>query len=332
MGVLAGLLLGHQMSPGALESAPPAMVTAHEPVFVGVLPKVLDLSSVAHAKARASSTPVVALRTDPRPDALAAAIAARTAGAKGTVPAWLPSADAPTADAPRANPDVTPRTADAGRNDGAPREPAGAGVPHATKRIDRMIGRAFYQLAYSQQQNGHSRAALRGYARAAALDPSHASTFYNWGALLERQGALWKAVDKYVRAIWADPAHRFAWYNLGYLLQTHGEAERAIEVYESAIAAGAGHALTFYNLGWLEQTRGALARAARLYREAIARDPGHALAHYNLGYLLQLEGDLPAAAAQYRAVLEFDPDHEFARENLSDVEALLARALAMNRR
>lgn len=297
-GTLAGLLLGSQLSPVAIAPEAPAndaglgqafAVTARSPVGIGP-------SSAREPRPGPPAAPVY-----PLPRASATAVIASTAGLKGGMLRWQPEA--------------------ALRPNGAPAGTHHARTARQIQEIERALGRAFYQLAYSRQRHGDAEAAMAGYERAGALDPEHAATWYNWALLLERTDAPERAVDKYVRAIRADRSHRFAWYNLGYLLQRRGDVDGAIRVYERAIAVGATHPLTFYNLGWLEQSGGRHELAAQLYREALALDPAHVLARYNLGYLLELRGDAKGAAEQYRAVLEIEPRHALARASLDRLDA-----------
>jgi tetratricopeptide (TPR) repeat protein len=144
-----------------------------------------------------------------------------------------------------------------------------------------------YHEAWRLQRAGETGAALAAYRRAAAADPGHAATFYNWGYLLQRQGDAAGARAQYRAALQLAPQHAFAHYNLACLLDQAGDRQGALEHYRAAIAARPDFAWSYYNLGYLEQRLGHYREALANYRRAIERDPEQTLAYQNIATILR---------------------------------------------
>ncbi|HTU00287.1 MAG TPA: tetratricopeptide repeat protein [Candidatus Sulfotelmatobacter sp.] len=107
-------------------------------------------------------------------------------------------------------------------------------------------------------------AALDGYRRALALDPSHADAHVNLGRLLQEGGQAAEAAHHYREALRLAPEHVTAAYNLGTALEDLADRKGATAAYHRALALDPRLADAHYNL-------------ARLYEQA--RQPQAALRH-----------------------------------------------------
>lgn len=138
---------------------------------------------------------------------------------------------------------------------------------------------ALYGRAHRLQAEGDAEAAIAAFGRAAAADPSHASTFYDWGYALQKAGRVEAAIEKYRRALELSPSHGHAHYNLGFLLQQKGELVRAVASYREAALIDQDNPYVFYNWGEILRRQGDIERAIDLYRRASHlapdRQPGH---------------------------------------------------------
>lgn len=125
-----------------------------------------------------------------------------------------------------------------------------------------------YTLAHRLQADDRFDEAMTMYARAAALEPGRAVTFYEWGYALQRSGRREDAIEKYRRALELNPNHAYAHYNLGYVLQQEGDLEAAVESYRRAVVLDARNPFIFYNWGEILARQGDTAGAIDLYQRA----------------------------------------------------------------
>jgi tetratricopeptide (TPR) repeat protein len=108
------------------------------------------------------------------------------------------------------------------------------------------------------------RAARRAYEQAVKVDPTHLSSWINWGRLLHEQGAIREADKIYQRAIDQCGPDALLFFNRGVLLEDLGDTGAALEAYQAAIEEDPDMADCHYNL-------------ARLYE--VLGKPQHAIRH-----------------------------------------------------
>lgn len=122
---------------------------------------------------------------------------------------------------------------------------------------------AWHVLAFAQDAQGKSEAALASYGRALDLRPGHAETLFNRANVLHRLGRLAAALADFDLALISQPEMAPAWFNRGNALRALNRDAEAIESYERAIGLKPAYAEAHFN-------RAVALAAADLHEDALA--------------------------------------------------------------
>ena len=90
---------------------------------------------------------------------------------------------------------------------------------------------------------GRYEQAIESYDQAIALQPDHATSWYNRGNSLDNLGRYEQAIESYDQAIALQPDDASAWYSRGTSLAELDRYEQAIESYDQAIALQPDYAM-----------------------------------------------------------------------------------------
>jgi Tfp pilus assembly protein PilF/peroxiredoxin len=176
--------------------------------------------------------------------------------------------------------------------------------------------RNYFQSSLDLSEQGFDAAALQGFLRVAALDPS-AMTFYNVGTLQMKLGQPTEARASFERALTLDPGYAEASNSLGALLAQSGDVPAAIARFRAALENKPDFPDALNNLGYaLFQTERDDA-AYDLYQKALALQPEFPEALNNLGILFGQQGDLDRAESYFKQAVAKRPDYGEAANNLA---------------
>ncbi len=176
--------------------------------------------------------------------------------------------------------------------------------------------RNYFQSSLDLSEQGFDAAALQGFLRVAALDPS-AMTFYNVGTLQMKLGQPTEAKASFERALTLDPGYAEASNSLGALLAQSGDVPAAIARFRAALEKKPDFPDALNNLGYaLFQTERDDAAYA-LYQKALALQPEFPEALNNLGILFGQQGDLDRAESYFKQAVAKRPDYGEAANNLA---------------
>jgi Flp pilus assembly protein TadD/peroxiredoxin len=180
--------------------------------------------------------------------------------------------------------------------------------------------RNYFQYSLDLAEQGFESAAISGFERAAALDPS-AITLYNLGTLYAKAGRAPQARQSFERALQLDPGHFESSNSLGALLAQSGDVPGAIRRFRSALETKPDFADALNNLGFALFQTGEAKQAHELYQKALASRPEFPEAFNNLGIYFGEQGDLERAEAQFRQAVKLRPAYGEAANNLALVLA-----------
>lgn len=106
---------------------------------------------------------------------------------------------------------------------------------HSLKAGNRAKAQAVFNEAINLQQQGKLSAAISGYAKAVATDPSFANAYYNLAIAYRDAGYPARALDNYELALLANPQFTNARINYAILLQQDGYVVDALAQYEQVL-------------------------------------------------------------------------------------------------
>jgi protein O-GlcNAc transferase len=156
---------------------------------------------------------------------------------------------------------------------------------------------------------GRSEEAITSCEKALSVKPDYAEAHCNLGLILFEQGRLDKAATNYGRALSIKPDYAEAHFGLAVILHQQGRLEEAVTRFDRTIAIRPGLAEAHVELGRSLYELDRLDEAAASYRRAIEFKAGHAGAHFNLGQILTDQGSLKEGINCYEEALRIDPDH-----------------------
>ncbi len=174
------------------------------------------------------------------------------------------------------------------------------------------------------QSAGRLAEARECYRRALAVDPGHARTHNNLGALLHAAGDLEGATGHYERAYALQPDLVEARRNLGVAWCDRGDLQRAARFSRQALELEPDSpelrqqlASILYNLGVELERSERMDEALEHYEQALELRPDFADAALNCGVAHSFKGHAGAALAQYRRAISLRPDFALAHFNLA---------------
>jgi len=158
--------------------------------------------------------------------------------------------------------------------------------------------------------------AVREFAAARRLDPSHADYSNQLGVLFRRSGQNAKAIEAFREALAEKPQESVYAYNLGNALSAVGRTDQAISYYELALKSASNPAEVLNNLGQAHRQKGDSEQAIKAFNEAIRIKPKYLAPRLNLGVTFAKMGQYKRAIAEYQAGLAIDPDSKELHNNL----------------
>ena len=139
-----------------------------------------------------------------------------------------------------------------------------------------------FDLAFKNHQNNNLQDAQNYYQKVLKIDPDHAATNNNLGALFKDLGKTQKAKECYEKAIEVNPNYADAHNNLGNIFIELKEYQKAKDCYEKAIEISPNHLNAHNNLGIIFAKLGEHQKAINCYEKVIEIDPNYAGAYNNL--------------------------------------------------
>ncbi|MEZ5304702.1 MAG: tetratricopeptide repeat protein [Verrucomicrobiales bacterium] len=140
--------------------------------------------------------------------------------------------------------------------------------------------------------------AQRWFERALAIDPEHAQSLNNLGAVLQQSGDRFGAEASYRSASAADPAYAAPLQNLGVLLLKSGRADEAVGPLAKLVDLTPDDAEAWRTYGAALAEKGGFSDAEAAYRKALALEPDDAAAPIALAKISLLRED-PAQAKAF---------------------------------
>ncbi|MEO5335909.1 MAG: tetratricopeptide repeat protein [Magnetospirillum sp. WYHS-4] len=233
----------------------------------------------------------------------------------------VPIAPAPTQTAVKAPPPVASK---------APRPPLNPNAASPSGMREREALRLF-TLAADLHRQGRLDDAIKGYARALALDPRMADAYNNLGVALRSQKKFGAAVAAYRRSLTYRPDNPGVYSNLGNALRDANRMEESVAAHRRAVELADGSVEAVYNLALAQRDAGDLAAAMRGFEDVLRRQPDHVDCHWDraLGFLVT--GDLKRGFEEYewRWKLDRSPPRQFPQPAW-DGSALKGRSLLVH--
>lgn len=116
-------------------------------------------------------------------------------------------------------------------------------------RADPGDVRAARSIAWIHAQKKRWAAAAEWFAKAIALEPEHADTWYNLGFAREQLGDQQGALEALRRAADLNPRHDLAWYGIGMIHARRGEHAAAAEALQQSAGLQPMNGVAWYALG-----------------------------------------------------------------------------------
>ena len=173
-----------------------------------------------------------------------------------------------------------------------------------------------FNLAVKKHQKNDLNEAQDLYKQVLKINPNHASTANNLGALFEELGEYQKAIGFYEKVIKIDSKHINALNNLGTLFRELKEYQKAKSYLEKVIEINPKHVDAHNNLGVVHHELKEFQKAINSYEKVIEINPKHMDAHNNLGIVFQELKEYQKAINSYEKVIEINPKHVDAHSSL----------------
>lgn len=180
-------------------------------------------------------------------------------------------------------------------------KPAAPATPASQDRVglrEREAIRVF-ALASDHHRNGRLDDAIRGYARALALNPNIPDAYNNMGVALRALGKLEAAIACYQRSLSMRPKNAGVYSNMGNALRELGRLEAAAASLQQAIRLAPGNPEAVYNLGLVLRDIGQPDKAMQCFDAVLKARPDHVECRWDRALSLLLEGDYQKGFAEY---------------------------------
>jgi len=161
--------------------------------------------------------------------------------------------------------------------------------------------------------------ALQHYQEANRIQPDDPMVHRMIGSLYKKQKLFDLALREFEKAAQLDP-NATTYYQWGTVLDQKKEWEKAIRAYQRAIELNPEMVEAYINLGVNYQKRNQLELSMKAFLEAMRLQPKLAEAHNNLGYLYQQKGLIELARLEYELALQFRPQWDLPRINLMQLQ------------
>ena len=156
-----------------------------------------------------------------------------------------------------------------------------------------------FALAAEQHRQGLLDEAVRGYARALALNPRIADAYNNLGVALRAQGKFGAAVACYRRSLALRPDNAGVYSNMGNALREMGRLEAAAKSHQRAVKLSPGSAETIYNLGLVMRDDGRAEEALVFFEKAMSIRPDYPDCRWDRALNMLQRGNYEEGFAEY---------------------------------
>lgn len=187
------------------------------------------------------------------------------------------------------------------------------------EKVEKFNTEKVFTDAVKHHQAGRLNNAERLYERVLEVQPDHAYSLNNLGAVLKAQGRLEEAISSCEQAISVKSDYAEAHCNLGLIFFGQGRLDKAATIFGRALSIKPDYAEAHFGLGAILHQQGRLEEAVARFDRAIAIRPDLAEAHFELGRSLYELDRLDEAVASYRRAIEFKAGHAGALFNLGQV-------------
>lgn len=184
---------------------------------------------------------------------------------------------------------------------------------------------ALHYLGLLAQRAGRHEQALSLLSRAIKINPTIATYYGNFGAVLLEQGNPEVAAAFFSKAIALNKDYAEAHNGLGSALNALGKPGEAVPCFHRALSLKPDFAEVHRNLGLASLLRGQLDEAVARFRKAALLNPGYAEAYNGLGSALQAQGNLDEAVENFNKAVALKPDYAEAHSNLGSALNALGR-------
>jgi tetratricopeptide (TPR) repeat protein len=182
-----------------------------------------------------------------------------------------------------------------------------------------------FDRAVAFHRQGRLAEAERLYRAVLQVDPAHAGSLHNLGAISTQRGQPAEAEALMRQVLARQPASTTALCGLGNALQALGRFEEAKSCFERALVIDPNQPEAEHNCGNALLSLGRHDEAIARYGRAMALRPGYAEAHYHTGYALQAQDRHQEAIAWYEKAIALKPDYAEAYNNLGNALRGLGR-------
>ena len=158
---------------------------------------------------------------------------------------------------------------------------------------------------------------IESYKKALAINPDHASVYYNMGNALKERGKLDEAIEAYNKALVFNPDYADAYNNIGNALQDQSKLEEAISAFKRVLSLKPNCAEAYCNIGNVFAAQGDLEEAIIAYRKSLSINPNSVVAHSHMAAVFADQGKLEEAIEAYSKALAINPDYGDAHNGLS---------------
>lgn len=193
-----------------------------------------------------------------------------------------------------------------------------AGARAAEARPARPASRIsdLFASAAALAGSGRTSEAIRIFGQILDLDPGHAESLREIGALAYRAGEIATAERFFRRACAADPGSAALQLNLGLSQRALGKSSEALEAFSRAVALEPAFAEAQVCLADVLTAMNRRPEGVSALQRALAARPDYAEAHMNLGNLLREDGRLADAELHGRRAVALKPELAVAHRNL----------------
>jgi protein O-GlcNAc transferase len=184
-------------------------------------------------------------------------------------------------------------------------------------RHDPKNSGATHMLGMLRYQQGRILEALELLQRALTIAPDSATTWSNYGIVLQADNRFDEALASYSRALTLNPRFAGAFYNRANTLRAVNRLEEAVESYNLALAIEPDNADCLYNRGLTLFELQKFEEAIASYENALKIRPAFPEALNNRGNALRKLKRPMEALASYEQAISIRPNHFEAYQNCS---------------
>ena len=204
-------------------------------------------------------------------------------------------------------------------NEGLGRFDAAVGSYKSVLAINPDHATAYYNMGNALKDQGKYEEAIEAYNKALVLNPDNADAQNNMGIAFKERGRLEEAIEAYNKALKIQPDYTAAYCNMGVALAEDGKSEEAVEAYNKSLSIKPDDAEVYYNMGAALAQQGKLEEAVEYCKKSLSLKPNYADAYNNLGNVFADQGKLEEAIEAYNKALVINPDYADAHNGLGFV-------------